>query len=166
MIKIGNINIVGVYKGSTPITSIYKGIDLVYTSGISYGKDDYVIKVQTTAERQSVFLPLETEQWLICDWGDGSTVEERYNNSISNFAHVYSNPGTYYVILKYKYHPPYPPDSQKYAFKPNTYDMSKIIDIVHMPERPIINASYLYNDSTNNYNSNLANNLAFKSNIN
>ena len=30
MIKIGNTGIVGVYKGSTPITSIYKGLDLVY----------------------------------------------------------------------------------------------------------------------------------------
>ena len=163
MIKIGNTGIVGVYKGSTPITSIYKGLDLVYKTGISYGKDDYVIKVYTTAARQSVFLPLETEHWLICDRGDGSTVEERYNNSISNFAHVYSHPGTYYIILKYKYNPP---TSQKYAFKPHTDDMSKITDIVHMPETPIIQISALYNDSTANYNSNLANNLAFKSNIN
>ena len=30
MIKIGNTGIVGVYKGSTPITSIYKWLDLVY----------------------------------------------------------------------------------------------------------------------------------------
>ena len=162
MIKIGNINIVGVYKGSTPITSIYKGLDLVYKTGISYGKDDYVIKVQTTAASQSVSLPLYTDQWLICDWGDGSTVEEKYNNSVSNFAHSYSKPGTYYIILKYKYNPP---TSQDYVFNPTTSDMSKIIDIVHMPETPIISSSYLYNSSTNNYNPNLANNFAFKSNI-
>lgn len=162
MIKIGNTGIVGVYKGSTPITSIYKGLDLVYKTGISYGKDDYVIKVQTTAARQSVSLPLYTSEWLICDWGDGSTVEERFNNSESNFAHTYSNPGTYYIILKYKYNPP---TSQQYAFKPYTSDTSKIIDIVHMPETPIINASGLYNNSNNKYNPNLANNFAFKSNI-
>lgn len=165
MIKIGNTGIVGVYKGSTPITSIYKGIDLVYKTGISYGKDDYVIKVQTTTANKYVYIPLDTDQWLICDWGDGSTVEEKYNDSVNNFIHSYSNPGTYYVILKYKYHPPYPPDSQQYAFKPNTNDISYITDIVHMPETPIIKASALYNDSTANYNPNLANNFAFKSNI-
>lgn len=162
MIKIGNTGIVGVYKGITPITSIYKGLDLVYKTGISYGKDDYVIKVQTTKANQSVYIPLYTSQWLICDWGDGSTVEERFNNSESNFVHSYANPGTYYVILKYKYNPP---DSQQYAFKPTASDMSKIIDIVHMPETPIIDVSALYNSSTNNYNPNLSNNLAFKSNI-
>ena len=166
MIKIGNTGIVGVYKGSTPITSIYKGVDLVYKTGISYGKDDYVIKVQTTTENKYVYIPLDTDQWLICDWGDGSTVEEKYNDSVSNFIHPYSNPGTYYVILKYKYHPPYPPDSQQYAFRPNTQDMSYITDIVHMPETPIIQTSALYNDSAANYNPNLANNFAFKSNIN
>ena len=163
MIKIGNTGIVGVYKGSTPITSIYKWLDLVYKTGISYGKDDYVIKVQTTAASQSVYIPLYTGQWLICDWGDGSTVEERFNNSESNFVHTYSNPGTYYIILKYKYNPP---TSQQYAFKPHYSDMSKIIDIVHMPETPIIESSAFYNsDNTNNYNPNLASNLAFKSNI-
>ena len=163
MIKIGNTGIVGVYKGSTPITSIYKGLDLVYKTGISYGKDDYVIKVQTTKARQSVYIPLYTSQWLICDWGDGSTVEERFNNSESNFVHLYSKPGTYYIILKYKYNPP---DSQQQAFTSKSSDMSNIIDIVHMPETPIINSSYLYNsDNTNNYNPNLSNNLAFKSNI-
>lgn len=162
MIKIGNIGIVGVYKGSTPITSIYNGLNLVYKTGISYGKDDYVIKVQTTAARQSVSLPLYTSQWLICDWGDGSTVEERFNNSEANFAHSYSKPGTYYIIIKYKYNPP---TSQEYAFKAYNSNMSKIIDIVHMPETPIISGSYLYNSDTNNYNPNLANNLAFKSNI-
>lgn len=162
MIKIGNTGIVGVYKGSTPITSIYKGLDLVYKTGISYGKDDYVIKVQTTKAGQSVSIPLYTSQWLIYDWGDGSTVEERFNNSEANFAHSYSKPGTYYIILKYKYNPP---TSQDYAFKASTSDMSKIIDIVHMPETPIISRSYLYNNSTDNYNPNLASNLAFKSNI-
>lgn len=162
MIKIGNTGIVGVYKGSTPITSIYKGLDLVYKTGISYGKDDYVIKVQTTKARQSVSLPLYTDQWLICDWGDGSTVEEKFNKSEANFAHSYANPGTYYIILKYKYTPP---TSQDYAFKPYTSDISKIIDIVHMPETPIISGSYLENRDTDNYNPNLANNFAFKSNI-
>lgn len=162
MIKIGNTGIVGVYKGSTPITSIYKGLDLVYKTGISYGKDDYVIKVQTTKASQAVYIPLYTSQWLICDWGDGST-EERFNNSVSNFVHIYSKPGTYYVILKYKYNPP---TSQQQAFTSTTSDMSKIIDILHMPETPIISGSYLYNsDNTNNYNPNLSNNLAFKSNI-
>lgn len=163
MIKIGNTGIVGVYKGSTPITSIYKGLDLVYKTGISYGKDDYVIKVQTTKASQDVHIPLYTSTWLICDWGDGSTVEERFNNSGANFVHSYAKPGTYYVILKYKYDPP---TSQEQAFTSTTSDMSKIIDIVHMPETPIISGSYLYNNSTNNYNPNLANNLAFKSNIN
>ena len=162
MIKIGNTGIVGVYKGSTPITSIYNGLNLVYKTGISYGKDDYVIKVQTTKARQSVSLPLYTGQWLICDWGDGSTVEERYNNSEANFAHTYKNPGTYYIIIKYKYKPP---TSQEYAFKQYSSDMSKIIDIVHMPETPIISGSYLYNNSNDDYNPNLANNFAFKSNI-
>ena len=162
MIKIGNTGIVGVYKGSTPITSIYKGLDLVYKTGISYGKDDYVIKVYTTAAGQSVNIPLKTDQWLICDWGDGSTVEERFNNSESNFVHSYSKPGTYYIILKYKYNPP---TSQEVAFKPKSSDMSNIIDIVHMPETPIIRGSYLNNESTAKYNPNLSNNLAFKSNI-
>lgn len=161
MIKIGNTGIVGVYKGSTPITSIYKGVDLVYTSGISYGKDDYVIKVQPTAANKTVYIPLYTSKWLICDWGDGTT-EEKFNGSASNFIHAYSNPGIYYIILKYKYDPP---TSQHQAFAPTISDMSNIIDIVHMPETPIIDGSYLYNDSTANYNPNLANNFAFKSNI-
>lgn len=163
MIKIGNTGIVGVYKGSTPITSIYNGLNLVYKTGISYGKDDYVIKVQTLAANEYVKIPLYTDQWLICDWGDGSTVEEKFNSSGDTFSHIYSNPGTYYIILKYKYDPP---TSQNYAFTSTTSDMSKIIDIVHMPETPIISGSYLYNNSTNKYNPNLANNLAFKSNIN
>ena len=161
MIKIGNTGIVGVYKGSTPITSIYKGIDLVYTSGISYGKDDYVIKVQPTAANKTVYIPLYTSEWLICDWGDGTT-EEKFNNYAGDFIHSYSKPGIYYVILKYKYDPP---TSQQQAFAPTTSDMSNIIDIIHMPETPIISGSYLYNDSTDNYNPNLANNFAFKSNI-
>ena len=57
MIKIGNTGIVGVYKGSTPITSIYKWLDLVYKTGISYGKDDDVIKVETTKANQAVYIP-------------------------------------------------------------------------------------------------------------
>ena len=164
MIKIGNTGIVGVYKGSTPITSIYKGLDLVYKTGISYGKDDYVIKVQTTAANEYVQIPLKTDLWLICDWGDGSTVEEKFNKSESNFIHSYSKPGIYYVILKYKYDPP---TSQQYAFysTSSSSDISNIIDIVHMPETPIIDGSYLNNESTAKYNPNLANNFAFKSNI-
>ena len=163
MIKIGNTGIVGVYKGSTPITSIYKGLDLVYKTGISYGKDDYVIKVQPTATNKYVHIPLQTDQWLICDWGDG-TVEEKFNKSESNFIHAYSKPGTYYIIIKYKYNPP---TSQQYAFysTSSSSDISNIIDIVHMPETPIIQTSALYNNSNNNYNPNLSNNLAFKSNI-
>lgn len=43
MIKIGNTGIVGVYKGSTPITSIYKWLDLVYKTGSPIpSADDYV----------------------------------------------------------------------------------------------------------------------------
>lgn len=47
MIKIGNTGIVGVYKGSTPITSIYKGVDLVFGGSTPPLDSDIVFEYDT-----------------------------------------------------------------------------------------------------------------------
>lgn len=115
MIKIGNTRIVGVYKGSTPITSIYKGLDLVF--GGSTPSEGYI---EFTAERPSSYyvnfvLPIDflgstrtnmlytndipnDEKFITgtVDWGDG-TVEDVTINSSSVAKHKYTANNTYTI---------------------------------------------------------------------
>lgn len=115
MIKIGNTGIVGVYKGSTPITSIYKGLDLVF--GGSTPSEGYI---EFTATRPSssysnFVLPIDflgdtrtsmlktndipnDEKFITgtVDWGDG-TVEDVTINSSQIAKHKYTANNTYTI---------------------------------------------------------------------
>lgn len=106
MIKIGNTGIVGVYKGSTPITSIYKGIDLVFGGSIEENPHSLVCEFETIAAPQGVWLPMfpyltsYSEPASLdgtIDWGDGTTtnVSEGGNTYRPEFYHEYSTAGTY-----------------------------------------------------------------------
>lgn len=108
MIKIGNTGIVGVYKGSTPITSIYKGIDLVF--GGSTPSGGYIeFTANSTSSLYNFVLPIDflgstrinalltnnipdNEKFITgtVDWGDG-TVENVTINEDQVAEHTYSN---------------------------------------------------------------------------
>lgn len=105
MIKIGNINIVGVYKGSTPITSIYKGIDKVFGS-TEENPHSLVCEFKTTSNTQGVWLPMfpymtgygkPADFYGTIDWGDGTTtnVSEEGFTYRPEYYHEYSTAGTY-----------------------------------------------------------------------
>lgn len=105
MIKIGNTGIVGVYKGSTPITSIYKGIDKVFGS-TEENPHSLVCEFKTTAAPQGVWLPMfpymtsygkPANFYGTIDWGDGTTtnVSEEGVTYRPEYYHEYSTAGTY-----------------------------------------------------------------------
>ena len=106
MIKIGNTGIVGVYKGSTPITSIYNGIDKVFGS-TSKGYIEFT--ANSTSSLYNFVLPIDflgstrtnilktnnipdNEKFITgtVDWGDG-TVEDVTINSSQIAKHTYNN---------------------------------------------------------------------------
>ena len=110
MIKIGNINIVGVYFGTTPITSIYKGIDLVYKTGspIPELQHDIIFEYDTVlGGNNKVYLPIVAlhqanggsgQAVFRVDWGDGQTsYTDVSTNSTLLVSHTYSTAGTYEV---------------------------------------------------------------------
>lgn len=110
MIKIGNTGIVGVYKGSTPITSIYKGLDLVYKAGspIPELQHDIIFEYDTVlGDSNKVYLPIVALHKadgssgyanFIVDWGDGQTSDTSVmTNSTLLVSHTYSTAGTYEV---------------------------------------------------------------------
>lgn len=106
MIKIGNTGIVGVYKGSTPITSIYKGIDKVFGS-TSKGYIEFT--ANSTSSLYNFVLPIDflgstrtpilntnnipdNEKFITgtVDWGDGTVKDVTINeNYIAQ--HTYNN---------------------------------------------------------------------------
>lgn len=114
MIKIGNTGIVGVYKGSTPITSIYKGLDKVFGSTPSEGYIEFT--ANSPGSRYINFsLPIDflgdtrtsmlqtndipnDEKFITgtVDWGDG-TVEDVTINSSSVAEHKYAANNTYTI---------------------------------------------------------------------
>lgn len=110
MIKIGNTGIVGVYKGSTPITSIYKGVDLVYKveAPIPELQHDIIFEYDTAlGGNNTVYLPivalhqpdyLTGQASFIVDWGDGQT-DDTYvsTNRTVLVSHTYNTAGTYEV---------------------------------------------------------------------
>ena len=108
MIKIGNTGIVGVYKGSTPITSIYKGVDLVFGGSTPPLDSDIVFEYDTElGGTNTVYLPivalhqpgnLTGEARFIVDWGDGQT-DDTYvsTNRTTLVSHTYNTAGTYEV---------------------------------------------------------------------
>lgn len=108
MIKIGNTGIVGVYKGSTPITSIYKGIDLVFGGSTPPLDSDIVFEYDTAlGGNNTVYLPIVALHWpngntgeasFIVDWGDGQS-DDTYvsTNSSVRVSHTYNTAGTYEV---------------------------------------------------------------------
>lgn len=112
MIKIGNTGIVGVYKGSTPITSIYKGLDLVYKTGspIPELQHDIIFEYDTVlGDSNKVYLPIVALHKangdsgyanFIVDWGDGQTSDTDVSTySTLLVSHTYSTAGTYEVRI-------------------------------------------------------------------
>ena len=108
MIKIGNTGIVGVYKGSTPITSIYKGVDLVFGGSTPPLDSDIVFEYDTAlGGNNTVYLPIvalhqpngNTGQALfIVNWGDEQTNSTYVSTNRSTLiSHTYSTAGTYEV---------------------------------------------------------------------
>lgn len=108
MIKIGNTGIVGVYKGSTPITSIYKGVDLVF-GGSTPSKGYIEFTANSTSSLYNFVLPIDflgstrtnmyftnnipdNEKFITgtVDWGDG-TVENVTINEDQAAEHTYNN---------------------------------------------------------------------------
>ena len=115
MIKIGNTGIVGVYKGSTPITSIYKGLDLVFGGSTpSEGYIEFTVK-RPSSSYTNFILPIsflgsnkvgmlkrndipQDERFVTgtVDWGDG-TVEDVTINSSQVARHTYTANNTYTI---------------------------------------------------------------------
>lgn len=114
MIKIGNTGIVGVYKGSTPITSIYKGIDKVF--GGSTPSGGYIeFTANSTTSLYNFVLPIfplgqvdyfysinsiPTNEMHVkgtVDWGDG-TIEDITINKYSIAQHRYAAANNTYTI--------------------------------------------------------------------
>lgn len=105
MIKIGNTGIVGVYKGSTPITSIYKGNDLVFGGSTPPLDSDIVFEYDTTLGDNTVYLPIVAlhqpdgntgEARFIVNWGDGQSDDTYVSTNRSVFvSHTYSTAGVY-----------------------------------------------------------------------
>ena len=114
MIKIGNTGIVGVYKGSTPITSIYKGIDKVFGSTPSEGYIEFtadspssyyvnfVLPIDFLGDTRTSMLKkndIPNDEKFITgtvDWGDG-TVEDVTINSSYVAEHKYAANNTYTI---------------------------------------------------------------------
>lgn len=115
MIKIGNTGIVGVYKGSTPITSIYKGIDKVFGGSTpsegyieftanrpSSSYSNFVLPVDFLGDTRTNFLNNnnipDNEKYITgtVDWGDG-TIEDVTINSSQIAKHKYTANNTYTI---------------------------------------------------------------------
>lgn len=115
MIKIGNTGIVGVYKGSTPITSIYKGLDLVFGGSTpsegyiefiatrpSYSYSNFVLPIDFLGDTRTSMLNTNdipnNEKFITgtVDWGDG-TVEDVTINSSQIAKHKYTANNTYTI---------------------------------------------------------------------
>ena len=107
MIKIGNTGIVGVYKGSTPITSIYKGLDKVFGS-TSKGYIEFT--ANSTSSLYNFVLPIDflgstrtpilatsnipdNEKFITgtVDWGDGTVENVTINADQIAAEHTYNN---------------------------------------------------------------------------
>lgn len=108
MIKIGNTGIVGVYKGSTPITSIYKGNDLVFGGSTPPLDSDIVFEYDTAlGGNNTVYLPIVAlhqpdgnsgQASFIVDWGDGQTDDTYVSTTRTTLvSHTYNTAGTYEV---------------------------------------------------------------------
>ena len=114
MIKIGNTGIVGVYKGSTPITSIYNGLDKVFGSTPSEGYIEFTA-TRPSSSYINFVLPIDflgdtrtnmlktndipnDEKFITgtVDWGDG-TVEDVTINSSQIAKHKYTANNTYTI---------------------------------------------------------------------
>ena len=113
MIKIGNTGIVGVYKGSTPITSIYKGLDKVFGSTskgyIEFTANspssyyiNFVLPIDFLGSTRTNMLQtndIPNDEKFITgtvDWGDG-TVEDVTINSSYVAKHKYAANNTYTI---------------------------------------------------------------------
>ena len=108
MIKIGNTGIVGVYFGTTPITSIYKGLDLVFGGSIPPLDSDIVFEYDTVlGGSNKVYLPIVALHKangdtgyadFTVDWGDGQTSKTYLaTNKTTLASHTYNTAGTYEV---------------------------------------------------------------------
>lgn len=112
MIKIGNTGIVGVYKGSTPITSIYKGIDKVFGGSTPIQSDEIIFEADLNQPDagKTVYIPMaaiysatgnENRTYFIVDWGDGNISQSEYTYlSVSRpvyIDHYYKEVGIYEI---------------------------------------------------------------------
>ena len=112
MIKIGNTGIVGVYKGSTPITSIYKGVDLVFGGSTPIQSDEIIFEVDLNqpGASKTVYVPIaaiysatgnESTTYFIIDWGNGKISQSQYTSlSVSKSSYIsyyYKEVGTYEI---------------------------------------------------------------------
>lgn len=116
MIKIGNTGIVGVYKGITPITSIYKGVDKVFGS-TSKGYIEFT--ANSTSSLYNFLLPIDffgstrtpilvtdnipnDEKFITgtVDWGDGTVEDVTINDNQANqtVEHRYNSINQTYTI--------------------------------------------------------------------
>lgn len=112
MIKIGNTGIVGVYKGSTPITSIYKGLDKVFGGSTPIQSDEIIFEVDLNqpGASKTVYLPMaaiysatgnESTTYFIVDWGNGRISQSQYTSlSVSRSSYLsqyYKEVGIYEI---------------------------------------------------------------------
>ena len=142
MIKIGNTGIVGVYFGTTPITSIYNGVDKVYGDSPQYNPEEIVFEYVGGDKVTLPIYPKKVEgstQYLkgSVDWGDGTisnNVSSSTNQTKPDIAHTYSKEGTYIVRFT--------PDADTTAtfqicFMMTGYNNRKFTRILQYGNRPI-----------------------------
>lgn len=102
MIKFGSINIVGVYKGSTPITSIYNGINKVFGASLLSEIVEFEVTTNSTYEEvKGFYLPNSGSKSIQVDWGDGKGyVTQSASSSGGLTSPEYRNKGTYKIKMK------------------------------------------------------------------
>lgn len=92
--------LMGVYSESTPISSIYQGITLVWCKPSDEPINELIFDVEINSRQ--FYIPLEPvgEMTGVVDWGDGKT-EEITMNSYPNYTkyHTYTNLGDYRVTF-------------------------------------------------------------------
>ena len=80
-INIGGSNVVKRYLGSTEITKVYKGTELVYS-----GMEPFTLTFNIANSPEVLTLPTPTN--YLVDWGDGTTSDD-------NNQHLYTSAGVY-----------------------------------------------------------------------